>query len=260
MHTMKSFTLITALLLCSLSWISDSVSESQTVEVQSGEEVTLLCSNISRTPTQTDWFRLINRTKPSCISSMFQSDGNASFCHGFQNGRFEMSSNVSTVFLKIKKVDLSDSGLYFCGFYVKTHTVIASATHLNVPGKIVVKQQETNMSQMSLSPSFSKKGIGDSDDEVDFKTKKELDGITNLMSVILVGLTVFLTIVVIVLAVKIRKLQTAENEELQPEENKNLGSDDLNYAALSFQAKLNKPRRPASQRELEPNVVYAATR
>ncbi|XP_045920871.1 uncharacterized protein LOC123980502 [Micropterus dolomieu] len=236
MHTMKSFTLITALLLCSLSWISDSVSESQTVEVQSGEEVTLLCSNISRTPTQTDWFRLINRTKPSCISSMFTSDRNASFCHGFQNGRFEMSSNVSTVFLKIKKVDLSDSGLYFCGFYVKTHTVIACATHLNVPG------------------------IGDSDDEVDFKTKKELDGITNLMSLILVGLTVFLTIVVIVLAVKIRKLQTAENEELQPEENKNLGSDDLNYAALSFQAKLNKPRRPASQRELEPNVVYAATR
>ncbi|XP_045898277.1 uncharacterized protein LOC123966093 [Micropterus dolomieu] len=227
---MRSFTLITAFLLCSLSWISDSVSESQTVEVQRGEEVTLLCSNISRTPTQTDWFRLINRTKPSCISSMFKSDGNASFCHGFQNGRFEMSSNVSTVFLKIKKVDLSDSGLYFCGFYMKTHTVIASATHLNVPGS------------------------GDSDDEVDLKTEKKPDGMRNLMSVILSGLAVFLTIVVI-LAVKIRKLQTAVNEEPHPEGNKNLDS-----AALRFLPKTIRSRRPASEREVETHVIYAASR
>ncbi|XP_038587124.1 uncharacterized protein LOC119912163 [Micropterus salmoides] len=236
MHTMKSFTLIRALLLCSLSWIS--VSESQTVEVQRGEEVTLLCSNISRSPTQTEWFRLINRTKPSCISSMYGANGDASFCDGFQNGSFEMSSNNYTVFLKIKHVDLSDSGLYFCGFYMDKHTVIASATLINVKGEI----------------------IGESDDEVAFKTEKELDGITNLTSVILAGLAVFLTIVVIVLAVKIRKLQTVVNEEPQPERNKNLGSDDLNYAALSFQPKAKRYRRPASERELEPNVVYAATR
>ncbi|XP_038586806.1 uncharacterized protein LOC119911897 [Micropterus salmoides] len=211
---MRSFTLITAFLLCSLSWISVSVSESQTVEVQPGEEVTLLCSNISRDPTQTDWFKLINRTKPSCISSMYQSYDNASFCHGFKNGKFEMSSNVSTVFLKIKKVDLSDSGLYFCGIYVEKHTVIASATHLSVNGS------------------------GESDDEVAFKTEKEPD-----------GLAVFLTMVVIVLAVKIRKLTGT-----------NLDSDDLNYAALSFQPKAKRNRRPASERELETNVVYAATR
>ncbi|XP_045898279.1 uncharacterized protein LOC123966094 [Micropterus dolomieu] len=218
---MMNFTLMTAFILCSLSWISVSVSESQTVEVQSGEEVTLLCSNSSRDPTTTEWFRLINRTKPSCISSMFQSDGEASFCHGFKNGRFEMSANISTVFLKIKQVDFSDTGLYFCGIYTGKHTVIASATHLSV--------------------------------------NEEPDGITNLMSVILAGLAVFLTIVVIVLAVKIRKL-TAVNEEPHPEGNKNLDSDDLNYTALSFQPKAKINRRPASEREVETNVVYAATR
>lgn len=40
----------------------------------------------------------------------------------------------------------------------------------------------------------------------------------------------------------------------------NLDSDDLNYAALSFQANTKRNRRSAPERELEPNVVYAATR
>ncbi|XP_049425514.1 uncharacterized protein LOC125884487 isoform X6 [Epinephelus fuscoguttatus] len=218
---MESFTLLTVLLLCSLSVISVSGSESHTVEVQPGEEVTLTCTNISSSPCQTDWFRLINRTKPSCISSMYEADGGASFCDGFQSG-FEMSSNISTVFLKIKRVDLSDSGLYFCGFYKDTHTVIGDATHL--------------------------------------KVQEEPDGMTNLMSVILGGVTVLLTVVVIALAVKIRKLQTAVNEEPQPERNKDLDSDELNYAALHFQAKPKRSRRPPSEREVEPHVVYAATR
>ncbi|XP_078020597.1 uncharacterized protein LOC117246374 [Epinephelus lanceolatus] len=232
---MESFTLLTVLLLCSLSWISVSGSESHTVEVQPGEEVTLTCTNISSRPCQTEWFRLINRTKPSCISSMYEADGGTSFCDGFQSG-FEMSSNISTVFLTIKRVDLSDSGLYFCGFYEDTHTVIGDATHLKVQGN------------------------GESDGDKDFETEKEPDGMTNLMSVILGGVTVLLTVVVIVLAVKIRKLQTAVNEEQQPERNKDLGSDELNYAALRFQAKPKRSRRPPSEREVEPHVVYAATR
>uniref|UniRef100_A0A8C9X5J6 Ig-like domain-containing protein n=1 Tax=Sander lucioperca TaxID=283035 RepID=A0A8C9X5J6_SANLU len=205
---MRSITLITALLLCSLT------SESHTVEVQSGGNVTLMCSNISSTQTETEWFRLINRTKLSCISSMYSYDDGKPFCDGFQNG-FEMSSNISTVFLKIKRVDLSDSGLYFCGFYINGHTVIASATHL--------------------------------------KVQEESDWMTTLMSVFLgflTVLTVFLTIVVIVLAVKIRRLQTG----------KDLGSDELNYAALNFQVKPKRGSRPASEREMEPHVVYAATR
>lgn len=40
----------------------------------------------------------------------------------------------------------------------------------------------------------------------------------------------------------------------------NMNSDDLNYAALSFQTKAKRSRRPATQSEPEPNVVYAATR
>ncbi|XP_022607990.1 uncharacterized protein LOC111226945 isoform X3 [Seriola dumerili] len=196
---MRSFTVVTVSFLCCMSWISVSVSQSQTVEVQSGEDITLVISNISSHGTLTEWFRLFNRTK-------------------------------------IKKVDMFDSGLYFCGFYKDAHTVITDTIHLNVHGD------------------------NESDYEEDCNSEEVPGGMTNLMSVVLGGLTVFLTIVVIVLAVKIRKLQKDVNEEPQTERNKNLGSDDLNYTTLSFQTKPKRNRRPASQRELETNVVYAATR
>ncbi|XP_053199441.1 uncharacterized protein LOC128383875 [Scomber japonicus] len=218
---MRRFTLITAFLLCSLSWFSVSVSEPQNVEVQPGEDVTLQCSNNSPYSTQTEWFRVVERNKVSCIASMYGSDSKASLCDGIQNAKFEMRSNNSTVFLKITQVDLSDSGLYYCGFYINAHTVIADVTELHV--------------------------------------QEESDGI-NLMSVILGAVIVLLTIIIIVLAVKIRKLQTAANEEPQPEGNKNMGSDDLNYAALNFKAKPKRNRQAAAEREKELSVVYAATR
>ncbi|KAF7659291.1 hypothetical protein LDENG_00000480, partial [Lucifuga dentata] len=107
------------------------VCQTQTVEVQTGQEVTLPCKNISNTPTSTFFFRLVNGTKTSCISSMYAFNGKASFCPEFENGKFEMRSNVSTVFLTIKKVDLSDSGLYFCGFYINGQ-VLTNVIHLNV--------------------------------------------------------------------------------------------------------------------------------
>ncbi|XP_042258245.1 uncharacterized protein LOC121890053 isoform X2 [Thunnus maccoyii] len=225
---MKTFTLITALSLCSISWISVSVSESQVVEVQSGQEVTLQCPNILKHESVTFWLRLVNRTKINCISVKVRFDSKAEFCDGVQNGRFEMSHHISTIFLKIKQVDSSDSGLYFCGFYTSAR-LLFSDIHLKVKG--------------------SDDG---SHDDVDDTSKKESDATTKLMSVILAGLTVFLVMVIIGLLVKVRKLKTAE-EEQNPQPSENQASDELNYAAVTFQAKRKR-------KVVEPNVVYAATR
>uniref|UniRef100_A0A3P8TIX7 Ig-like domain-containing protein n=1 Tax=Amphiprion percula TaxID=161767 RepID=A0A3P8TIX7_AMPPE len=223
---MRGFTSFTVLLLCSHSWMS----ESHTVE--SGDEVTLMCSNISTSPTLAEWFRVVNRTKPRCISAMYGADGTPSFCDGFQMGKYEMTSNITTVFLKIKQVDISDAGLYFCGFYIK-HTLIANSTELR---------------------------NDESDDEGDLKTADKPDTIAYLMSMILGGLTVLLTIVVLVQAVKIWKLQKAVNGESQTEKSENLRSDDVNYAAVTFQTRLKRHHGPAAKREMETHVVYAATR
>ncbi|XP_071335543.1 uncharacterized protein, partial [Trachinotus anak] len=233
--------------LCVSGWISVSVSEFHTVEVQSGEEVTLQCTNYSSTTGHIHWFRLDNRPNISCISSMLSSDGNVSFCDGFKNGKFNMTSNMTTLFLQIKSVDSSDSGLYFCGFYCgadpNVKAVIVSATYLKVQeiqGKTVDVVLKLNvfifLVEESVEPS-------------------------TVMSVILGGPIIILIIVVIVLVVKTRKLHAdLKTEEQSPQHRENQGSEDLNYAALNFHSKAKRSRRPASERELEPNVVYAATR
>lgn len=113
-----------------------SYSESHTVEVQPGENVTLLSKNISKYEAVTFWFRLVDRNTANCISVMINFN-KVEYCKTFQSGRFQMGTNVSSVFLNIQKVDLSDSGLYLCGFYIKgrpSFTVI----HLNVKGKVIL--------------------------------------------------------------------------------------------------------------------------
>ncbi|KAM8746979.1 uncharacterized protein AB9X84_015139 isoform 1-T3 [Acanthopagrus schlegelii] len=220
-RTMMNLTSMTAL-LSAFSWISVSVAEFHTVESQPGEEVTLLCSNFTRFPIHIYWFKLSNSSNISCISTMMTSDGNTSFCDGFQNGKFNMSSNTTTLFLRIKEVELSDSGLYFCGFYSNSNSAIFSATYLKVQGTF--------------------------------------DGIENLMSVVLGAVIIVLVVVVISLAVQIRKHHTVHKEGLNPQHSENLTSNDLTYAALSFHPKAKSSRGPPAEQQLESNVVYAATR
>ncbi|XP_035850084.1 uncharacterized protein LOC116042300 isoform X3 [Sander lucioperca] len=225
--------LITALILCSISWISVSGSEShtETVEGRPGGEVTLTCSypsNTSIRDTLTLWLRVFNRTKASWISTMTGSTGKPFYSDGIQNGRFNMSTNISTLFLQIKHVDVSDSGLYLCGFYIKGRYDF-SAIHLNV------------------------KGSDESHDD-DRKSETESDGTAKLMSLILGALTVLLLMIIIGLVVKNRKLQKAANEEQNPQQPENQTSEELNYAAVAFRPKTRKTR------EVEPNVVYASTR
>uniref|UniRef100_A0A671XUS5 Ig-like domain-containing protein n=1 Tax=Sparus aurata TaxID=8175 RepID=A0A671XUS5_SPAAU len=144
---MRNSTVLTALLLCSLSWISVSGSESQTVEVQSGQEVTLLCSNFSSAITQIIWFRVVSRSQPRCVSHMFRVTEPAKLCDGSQSGKYEMRSNISTLFLRIKQVNSSDSGLYFCGHYLSGSPVIISSTYVQV--------EEVNLSCIFKSLYFS---------------------------------------------------------------------------------------------------------
>ncbi|XP_071331603.1 uncharacterized protein [Trachinotus anak] len=223
MHTMRSYTFIKVLLLCSLCRISVADSEFYTVEVQPGKEVTLLCTNYTNSPTVISWFRSVKLLNLRCISHIHKASESASYCDGFKNGRFEVASNMSAVFIKIKQVDVSDSGLYFCGYYISNkNPVIVGATYLEV--------------------------------------EEVFGGIAKTMSMILGGLTVFFTMVTIGLVVKLKKLQKAQTEEQKAQQTQSQGSDDLNYAAVTFHPKTKRNLRPAPQTEGEPNAIYSAAR
>ncbi|XP_042071437.1 uncharacterized protein LOC106632506 [Haplochromis burtoni] len=213
---MMNFTLM-LLLPCIFSWISSSVAQFYTVEVQPGEEVTVKCSNFSRFHSRIFWFKMTSSPNISSISSMLTSEKDF-FCDG---KKICMSSNTSVVFLKIKQVNSSDSGLYFCGEKLNDKLVIVTGTYLKV--------QELS------------------------------DELTTPLSIILSGLTVFLLLVIIVLVVKIWKFPPAQDDEKNPQHSENVTSDAMNYAALSFHRKANY-RRPVPPREQDTNVVYAATR
>uniref|UniRef100_A0A3B4GRX8 Ig-like domain-containing protein n=1 Tax=Pundamilia nyererei TaxID=303518 RepID=A0A3B4GRX8_9CICH len=194
------------------------------VEVQPDEEVTLQCSNLSNYHVHLFWFRMTNRPNASRISSMVSPESNVTFNEGFQNGKFSMTSNTSVLFLEIEQVDSSDSGLYVCGELKNEMFIIYGATNLKVQGK--------------------------------------LDSSQNPSTMILGSLTVFLLLVIIGLIVKIRKFHTGINLlklKLNMQRFLNVDSGAMNYAALSFPLR-TKIRRSVPQRELEPNVVYAATR
>ena len=109
------------------------------MKVQSGQDVTLQCKNTFKYASDSVWYRIVNSTKLVCISSVTKSDlSTLKYCDGLQSGKFEMSTNISTVSLKIKQVDLSDSGLYYCGIYTKDLPVFTEIC-LNIEGKIIVK-------------------------------------------------------------------------------------------------------------------------
>ncbi|XP_063757306.1 uncharacterized protein LOC134876261 isoform X2 [Eleginops maclovinus] len=129
---MKTSTLITALSLCSFCWTS--VPDS--VEVRPGEDASLMCTNISKYDTVAYWFRLVNKTEVSCVSTRTNSQSEVIYCDGLQESKFEMIFNTVNIVLKIKQVDDSDSGLYFCGFYIGG-IPYHSMTRLSVTGSDV---------------------------------------------------------------------------------------------------------------------------
>uniref|UniRef100_A0A3B4ZP40 T-cell surface glycoprotein CD8 beta chain-like n=1 Tax=Stegastes partitus TaxID=144197 RepID=A0A3B4ZP40_9TELE len=238
---MRNSALATVLLLHSLGWISVLAAEFRYVEAQPGENVTLLCSNFSNVPTHIIWHRAVKRSKFSCVSSMFKASEPDRLCEGVQRGKFEMTSNMSTVFLSIKHVDLSDSGLYFCGYMLSKNPVVVDATNLEVQGK-----------------SFSTRRITFNSTIFPLDV---LEGLTKLMSVILGALTVFLATVTVCLAVKIKKLLKAHAEEQEPRQMEvKKESDDLNYASVTFIPKPERRHKPAKEREADCDVIYSATR
>uniref|UniRef100_A0A3P9Q6W4 Ig-like domain-containing protein n=1 Tax=Poecilia reticulata TaxID=8081 RepID=A0A3P9Q6W4_POERE len=211
-----------SLMLALLCWISASVCQFDTVVVQPGEEVTLQCSNFSSVFSRVWWFKLTKGPNVSCISSMKSFGTNVSWYDGFQQEKFTMTSNFSNVFLNIKKLDVKDSGIYFCGYKIK-----------GVPGVFTA---------------------------TDLQVKDQFHGLDCLLNWILGGVIIFLAMVIMGLVVKVWNLFSAQTDAKNDERHENSDSSNLDYAEVSFLPKAKGSGRRTAEGDLEPNVLYAATR
>uniref|UniRef100_A0A3P9N1F1 Immunoglobulin domain-containing protein n=1 Tax=Poecilia reticulata TaxID=8081 RepID=A0A3P9N1F1_POERE len=216
--TMTNFILAS---LCTFSFISVSVCQFHTVSVRPAEDVTLMCSNFSKFFSHVFWFKMNSSPNASRISAMLSAESNVSLSDGFHFSKYNMTSNITNLFLKIKEVNFSDSGLYFCGQYVTAGEApvpaVFTATHLQV--------------------------------------EDVSDRLLNLPRMILGCVAVFLTVVIVALVVKIRTIQNGFYSFIS-----NLDPDGLNYEVLHIRPKAKNKRRPADEKNLKDNVLYAATR
>ncbi|KAK7910143.1 hypothetical protein WMY93_014827 [Mugilogobius chulae] len=119
-------TVLVALLLASVNW---SFSYS-TVTVKPGEDAVLSCRNV-HSGKDMMWASLVHNGNYSCIATT-----KASLCPGLTtNTRFDTDSNSSFVTLIIKRVEMADSGFYFCVFDVFGNGDV-DVVQLNVEGNL----------------------------------------------------------------------------------------------------------------------------
>ncbi|KAM9401356.1 uncharacterized protein ACWYII_030932 isoform 2-T2 [Salvelinus alpinus] len=161
--------------------------------------------------------------------------------NGFQVNHMKMLITNRTIFLTITEVDVADSGLYFCGT-LDNFFIFTNATVLKVQGHIDYDKDPT-----------------------EHYDKGEEDGTMKLflLVVILGVVTAVLLIIILILVLKVRRdanrLNTGPDSKRQPQNDQNQDTDALNYATLNFTSK-KKKRERRREKELDPHVVYAATR
>ncbi|XP_014062312.1 uncharacterized protein isoform X1 [Salmo salar] len=213
-----------------------SASPPPSVVVQPGKNVTLQCTNVTGAPGHVGWFKQVNGSEPLCIASMYSSDPAVQHHNGFPPSHMEMLVRNITIFLKIAEVDEADSGHYFCGMLDK-YIIFTNATVLKVQGH--------KNSEKDLTENCEK-------------------GMYLIPLVVILGVvTATLPIVFLILVLKIRRdtkrHNTGPDSQRQPQNDQIQDPDTLNYAALNFTSKKTKMER-RRKKELDPHVVYAATR
>ncbi|KAM9401354.1 uncharacterized protein ACWYII_030931 [Salvelinus alpinus] len=218
-----------------------SVSPPHLVVVHLGENVTLQCINVLKTPGHVGWFKQVNSSEPLCITSMWSSVPIVHHQNGFQVNHMKMFMTNRTIFLTITEVDVADSGLYFCGMS-DNYFIFTNATVLRVQGH----------------KDYDK-------DPTEHYEEGEEDGTMklSLLVVILGVVTAVLLIIILILVLRhhpdANRLNTGPDSQRQPQNDQNQDPDALNYAVLNFTSK-KKKRERRREKELDTHVVYAATR
>ncbi|XP_016370137.1 uncharacterized protein LOC107709978 [Sinocyclocheilus rhinocerous] len=228
--------IISALLICGMGLLT-AVKSSQIVNLsaQPGENVTIWCQHTSETGINIHWFKQTNSSVPIAIVYMMISyqlkEIHKMYLNGFQQDRLLMTLNSKNTSLTILNVDVSDSGLYFCGWESLIIT-FGDGTHLDIK----------DLKKSSIS------------------TRDCSENIFYKLTFIFGGIIVILIIIpFIMLIIKIQNRNTQEKDADRHVTQHHEEPHSSVYAALRFSKHQKKSRRAARNTE-DTDVVYSATR
>uniref|UniRef100_A0A672QTS1 Ig-like domain-containing protein n=1 Tax=Sinocyclocheilus grahami TaxID=75366 RepID=A0A672QTS1_SINGR len=216
-------------------------SQIDNVSAQPGENVTICCQHNSKAGRNIHWFKQTKSSVPIAIVYMMISyelkELHTNYLNGFQQDHLLMSLNTKNTSLRILNVDVSDSGLYFCGWNSWMMT-FGDGTQLEIKERSVTPlQNETENTNKDLN----KRPIS---------TRDCSENIFYKLTFIFGGIIFILTIILLTtLMIKIQNRNTQGKGNSEPHSSV--------YAALQFSK--HKSRRAARNRE-DTDVVYSATR
>ncbi|XP_051580055.1 uncharacterized protein LOC127455911 [Myxocyprinus asiaticus] len=141
--------LISALLLCGMGLLTViQSSQIATILAQPGDTVTIWCQHTVRAKGHINWFRQRNGALPLRIVYMMYSlklNMTAYHFNDFKPDHMVMSLYSKNTSLTILNVNISDFGLYYCGW--ERHMTFGDGTHLDVQERSAMLTNDTDMSR-----------------------------------------------------------------------------------------------------------------
>ncbi len=114
-------------------------SQIENLSAQPGENVTIWCQHNTNVGKNIHWFKQTKNSVPIAIVYMMVTyqleELKATYLNDFQQDRLLMSLNTANTSLKMLNVDVSDSGLYFCG-WVSWVMIFGDGTQLDIKGNL----------------------------------------------------------------------------------------------------------------------------
>ncbi|CAL8376616.1 unnamed protein product [Boreogadus saida] len=236
-------TVIRYLLLSTFVWLLASPSVSQTVvEVEAGDTVTFSCRNVSDVPTLSTWMRAGRTSKPFVISSGYgTSPLTGRHSDGIQQSRFVTEYGTSFINLTMMKVSSSDSGWYYCLFYLGRDVVVVNSTWLLVHENGKFHEED------------------DPNSEKPRPVKCERNWI--MVGGLFGSAVIILVLVIVGLVFRTSHQRKLQKDTDQPQLQESQGQEpelaEVCYSMLSFRQNGRGGPRP---KDLDTAVVYAATR
>ncbi|XP_056115066.1 uncharacterized protein si:ch73-266m14.1 [Rhinichthys klamathensis goyatoka] len=237
--------IISALLICGMGLLTATASQTTNMSAQPGDNVTIWCQHTLQTGNNMQWFKQTNNTAPLSIVYMmlaYKLEVEPTYLNGFKPDRLVMSLNRKNSSLSLLNVDISDSGLYYCGWGSWVIT-FGDGTNIDIKERSVtpLKNETYKVTNKDLkkSPVSEKYCPGN----IFYKLTFIFGGIVVIL--IIIPLTLFI--------VKIRKTQEKDADQHVTQHHEDPHS--TLYAALQFSKQ--KPRRAARHAE-DTDVVYSA--